>query len=402
MASRKHRRYANVLLNSPTGAHLRAQPLPTVVAVKDQNRSSGEGVIFNFYATNGTPVDPIYGPSGNIWFSIGGSVGEFIIGNNTIQQCPGTSGLAQEIISDNDGHVWFGISWGPKTIGSSTPGCDVVTYPTAGWTNDVVLGPDGNVYFSETAQCLGRATPGGKITEFTTSFGTNDPIVGPDGNIWFGENGPKVGRLNVSSGTISEWDVKAGVGSDSLIVGPGGSVWFGTDLVIGRITPAGQVEQYDINRAGAFNLLNGPDGNVWFGCQFAAQVGKVTMDGQVSLYNINDTPMGMVFGTDNKLYVAQLTYYLAVVDLGGNVTEHSLTGAVPYPPHVGPDGNVWFSGNPWQSPTVSPFVGRITPNGILTEFPLSAYPNGFLNGTDGTTMYMTMNTYRFGVVTLSR
>lgn len=105
MATRKHRRYANVLLNSPTGAHLRAQPLPTVVADQDQNRSPGEGVIFNFYATNGIPVDPIYGPNGNVWFSIGGSVGEFIIGNNTIQQCPGTSGLAQEIISDNDGHV---------------------------------------------------------------------------------------------------------------------------------------------------------------------------------------------------------------------------------------------------------------------------------------------------------
>jgi virginiamycin B lyase len=293
------------------------------------------------------------------------------------------------------------MSWGASCIGRSTTGCNVTSYPTAGWTNDLVLGPDGNIYFSDKGRKLGRATPSATITEFPTTYGTNDPVVGPGNTIWFGELGPKVGRLSIASDQITEWTVKAGSLSGSLLVTPDGSIWFGTDLVIGRVTPQGQVQEYDIGGAGAFNLLHGPDGNVWFGCQFAAQIGKVTSGGQVSLYNVSGYPMGLCFGSDNKLYVGQTTYFLAVVDLQGKVTERPLTGAIPYAPHLGPDGNVWFSGNPYLSPGVSAFVGRIKPNGSLTEFQQSAHPNSFLNGRDGRTMYMGMNTAAFGVVTLT-
>ncbi len=401
MPSRNQRRFADILLNSLAGSHMRAEPLPASVSDQDQHSSSIYGVTFDFYKTYGTTVDPIFAANGNVWFSDGSAVGEFIINEKMIRQCGSTSGAAQEIIADDDGHVWFGISGGPGLIGRSTMDCTVTTYSTAGWTNDVLLGPDKNIYFSDSGGKIGRATPDGKITEFTTSYGTNSPIIGPnDGSIWFGENGPKVGRLALPGDEVTEWNVKAMVGSGSLLVGPDGSVWFCTDYVIGRVTPQGNVEEYDIGGAGAFNLLNGPDGNVWFGCQNSAKVGNVTQDGRVSLYDINDNSMGLVFGTDDKLYVGQLSYYLAIIDLQGNVNERQLTGAIPYPPHVGPDGNVWFSGNAWQSLGVSSFVGRITPDGDLQEFPLSAYPNSFLNGKDGKTMYMGMNTYRFGVATL--
>lgn len=400
MPSRHHRRFADILINSPAGAHMRARPLPAEVAKLGKHSSSAEGVTFDYYTTTATTFGPLYGPNGNVWFTAGGSVGEFIIASKTIRQCPGLNGLAQEVVADQAGNLWFGMSWGAYCIGRSTTACNVTSYATAGWTNDLVLGPDGNVYFSDNGRKLGRAAPNGTITEFPTTYGTNDPIVGPGNTIWFGEFGPKVGRLSLADNQITEWTVKANV-SGSLLATPDGSVWFGTDFVIGRITPQGQVQEYNIGGAGAFNLLYGPDGNVWFGCQYAAQSGKVTPSGQVSLYNINGDPMGMCFGSDNKLYVGQVTYFLSVVDLQGNVTNRPLTGAVPYAPHLGPDNNVWFSGNPFMSPGVSAFIGRIKPDGQLTEFPQSAYPNSFLNGRDGRTMYMGMGTYAFGVVTLT-
>src|SRR6266850_1389048 len=112
MPSRRHRRFADVLINSPAGAHLRAQPLPAAVAGQSHHSSSSNGVTFDFYATTSIPVDPIYGPNGNIWFSVGNSVGEFIIASKTIRQCPDdASGLAQEIVADNAGNVWFGLSF---------------------------------------------------------------------------------------------------------------------------------------------------------------------------------------------------------------------------------------------------------------------------------------------------
>ncbi len=401
MPARNRRRFADALLNSQAGDHAQALPLAATFAHANEYSVVNDDVTFTFYKTTNTTFGPIYGPGGNVWFAAGGSVGSFNVADKTITQCPQTSGLAQEIVADGEGNVWFGVSWGPNVIGSSNGSCSVQTHATAGWTNDLALGSDGNIYFSDRGQKIGRATPSGTITEFATTFGTNDPYVGPDGSIWFGESGPKVGRLAIATGQVTEWTVKAAATSGSLIYGPDGSIWFGTDLVIGRITPQGDVQQFDIDNAGAFNLLVGPDGNIWFACQFSAQVGKVTMSGEVSLYNINDNPMGMVFGVDNKLYVGQLSYFLAVVDLLGNVTEVTLTGAVPYAPYLGPDGNVWFPGNPWLSPGVSPFIGRITPAGVLTEFPQSAYPNSFLNSTDGKSMYMGMGTYLFGVVNFS-
>src|SRR5262249_38486893 len=47
---------------------------------------------------------------------------------------------------------------------------------------------------------------------------------------------------------------------------------------------------------------------------------------------------------------------------------------------VGPDGNVWFSEN-WASQ-----IGRVTPDGVITEFPTptpNSFPNAIVSGPDG-------------------
>ncbi|HVZ39787.1 MAG TPA: hypothetical protein VHI13_10955 [Candidatus Kapabacteria bacterium] len=401
MPLRNHLRFTDIMLNSAAGATMRAQRLSPELAASTVHSIVSNGVTFDFYQTSSITVGPIVGPNNNIWFAVGTSVGQFVLPQKTIQECPPTqAGLAQELVTDLTGNIWFGISFGAPVIGRSTPGCNVTTYPTNGPTSNVVLGPNGNIYFSDQGQRIGSATPAGIITEFPTTYGTVDPIVGPGNAIWFGEFGPRIGKLTLPGNQVTEWTVTAAAITSSLLATPDGSVWYGTDLTIGRITPGGQVQEYPIGNAGAFNLLLGPDGNVWFGCQFSAQVGKVTPAGQVSLYNTNDLPMGLAFGSDNKLYVGQLSYFLSVVDLNGNVNNLPLTGAIPFPPHLGPDGNIWFSGNPYLSPGVSPFIGCITPAGVLTEFQTSAYPNSFLNAPDGSAIYMGMNTARFGVINL--
>ncbi|HVZ39786.1 MAG TPA: hypothetical protein VHI13_10950 [Candidatus Kapabacteria bacterium] len=397
MPTRNRRRFAQALLDTSLGSRILETPLPPSLAGCERYSLALEGAVFDFYATSTSTHDPIPGPDANVWFGVGSSVGSFNIGLQAVQECGPGSGLSQGVLADNAGNIWFGQSFGASQIGRSSTGCVIDTYPTAGATVDLALGPDGNIYFSDAAARLGSATPAGIITEFPTTYGTVDPIVGPGNTIWFGEFGPRIGRLSLDGSPLQEWTVTAAGIAGSLVPTPDGSVWYGTDITIGRITPAGEVEEYPIGRSGAFNLLYGPDGNIWFGCQFTAQVGMVTPAGQVSLYTIDDLPMGMAFGPDNKLYVGQLSYFLSVVDQGGSVNNVPLTGAIPFAPHVGPDGNIWFPGNPYLNPGVPTFTGRMTPGGVLTEFQTYGYPNSFLNGYDGVTMYMGMSSATLGV-----
>ena len=68
---------------------------------------------------------------------------------------------------------------------------------------DIVLGPDGKLWFAETAiDKIGRVTPGNPplIEEFALPAGFTEPFnitVGPDGKIWFtcsnGAAGPSAG-----------------------------------------------------------------------------------------------------------------------------------------------------------------------------------------------------------------
>ncbi|MFL5541115.1 MAG: hypothetical protein ACJ8J0_19155, partial [Longimicrobiaceae bacterium] len=109
MPSRTQRRFANVLVNSPAGARMRATQLDAVGSGQEPESSSSSGVTFTYYRTSSTTVDPIYGPNGNVWFSDGSTVGEFVPGTQQILEGTAVNGLVQELAADNAGNVWFGI-----------------------------------------------------------------------------------------------------------------------------------------------------------------------------------------------------------------------------------------------------------------------------------------------------
>jgi streptogramin lyase len=83
--------------------------------------------------------------------------------------------------------------------------------PTGAGPRSVVLGPDGNLWFTEAdAGKIGRITPDGSIAEFPLSSSGAEPwriAAGPDGALWFTEMaGNRIGRISVS-GVIDEFDV---------------------------------------------------------------------------------------------------------------------------------------------------------------------------------------------------
>ncbi len=165
------------------------------IAIGEYNISSGQ---FTFYTNgltaNANPYSLAFGPDGNVWFT------------DTSQTAP-----AIGVLNISTGT----ITEYPLQAGNGN-------YGTASVPNDIVAGPDGNMWFTDNSQ----ASPGiGKVTIATHTITmytkglqrTPQPYgltSGPDGNIWFTDNPSPynggqdlVGSINPSTGAIQEYSL---------------------------------------------------------------------------------------------------------------------------------------------------------------------------------------------------
>src|SRR5206468_4164338 len=95
----------------------------------------------------------------------------------------------------------------------------------------------------------------------------------------------------------------------------------------------------------------------------------------------NSAPSGITAGPDDNLwFTEEAANKIGRIAPDGSITEFSRTnpGSQPTGIAAGPDGSVWFTvlspaciGLPIGcAPTEPPWIGRITPTGTITEFPL--------------------------------
>jgi streptogramin lyase len=182
--------------------------------------------------------------------------------------------------------------------------------------------------------------------------------LGPDGNIWFTETPAKDSKGNqiingkefigqiTSAGAVSQFQVPtqfAGTGSTNTTVGTyitagaDGNVWFveASAGKVAKITPAGVITEFSLNTSGTIlGLALGADGNIWVR-DFNGKIYRVTPTGSVTTFTIPTKNTG----SDVELVLA-------------------------------PDGALWFPED--QK------IGRITTTGAISEFPLptvSGSPN---------------------------
>ncbi len=179
---------------------------------------------------------------------------------------------------------------------------------------------------------------------------------------------PSSPRAQLKSGGIVEYKVPNSLPSGAscfrcgqaslggIAAGADGNLWFvdsGQDKV-GRITQSGAITEFDLpsDVGGPYGIGAGPDGNIWLTTSALGQgrpdwILKVRADGTVTAFQ------------------------------AGNGTGQSGTG----PEHItaGPDGNLWFT-EFWTNR-----IGRMTPSGALTEFPIptpDSAPRGIVSGPD--------------------
>ncbi len=210
------------------------------------------------------------------------------------------------------------------------------------------------------------------ITEFTggvTSPGTM--VDGSDGNVWF-INGAGVARID-SSGRVTTFTagLDAGATPFDLSTGPNGDLWF-TDngaKAVGFITSSGAIHEFPAPAGEVpLQVVAGSDGNIWFySAGVTHAIVRMTPGGTFTAFAfpsvLSEIADNMVVGPDGAIWFSDMgTTSIGKIAPDGTITEYPLMmGAIPTNITVGPDRALWFADN-------SGAIGRITTSGSVQEF----------------------------------
>jgi virginiamycin B lyase len=261
----------------------------------------------------------------------------------------------------------------------------------------LTVGPDGNFWYAREAgpQNVGRFTPAGGLTEFILP-GLNtaeDLATGPDGNLWvasgFGSQIARVTTAGLLTGLFSTPTPNSA--PLDIVSGPGGSLWFTENLgnQIGKIGTGGAILEFSI--LGMFSPIHitaGPDGNLWFTTNVS--VNRMTPAGVVTSFSVPSDvlPFDIASGLDGNLW---FTFRNSLRGIGRITPAGTITffpvGPGPSRPNritTGSDGNLWFS-------DLNGGISRITTDGIITGFPTPVewgVTEGIVSGPDGAIWFL--------------
>jgi len=222
-----------------------------------------------------------------------------------------------------DGNLWF-LETNARKIAKVTTSGGITEYPANGYPwFGIIAGPDGNLWFpylfarSCACSAIGRITTSGTISVFPTTTPSSSPedvAVGSDGNIWFTENAvSKIGKMSTAGVALAEYTTKTAPSNLSAITsGPDGNLWFLENTAhgaVGKITTLGVVTEYEAPMQNFQNgVVAGPDGAIWYAEGYPNVVGRVTTRGVVSTVPLTATNAlgnSIAVGPDHKIWVAE-------------------------------------------------------------------------------------------------
>lgn len=258
---------------------------------------------------------PIIGPDGNVWFveRSADKIGR-ITDAGEVTRFPLPRGSEPHALTVGpDGNLWF-TERAVGRIGRITPTGEISHFRLGARSRPagITAGPDGAVWFTlARADKIGRIATSGKIKLFRLPLSTqpHEIVAGPDRNLWFTEGSSrfakrgregrnKIGRIT-PAGVVTQFRVRAPMGTGSIVAGPSGQISFTTgsglrDSQIASITPAGVVTRYacldDFCRLPAYGLASDSEGAVWF----AAGVPYCSECGGGSVINMTLTWPGQI------------------------------------------------------------------------------------------------------------
>lgn len=277
----------------------------------------------------------------------------------------------------------------------------------------IAVARDGNPWFLS-AKAVNRLTSAGAITQFTSPEfdrynSATDIINGLDGNLWFTANCAVADEIcfgrdmrfvrSTTSGAFTilqtnAGDTNEGAFQSGLANGNGGTIWAVVPLGLTVSSNGSAYEEFKTDGSVVVPLQHLPQpcieavGAPSFGFYTA---GGIAVGGDGAAYIAASSPCG-------DFPVPQGVSVVLRIDQSGTLTN---TFPVPDATRIvqGPDKNLWIT----QGGTTNA-IGRLTPAGVLTEFPLptrNAGPVGITLGNDGNVWFTESNASKIGRITIN-
>lgn len=218
-----------------------------------------------------------------------------------------------------------------------------------------------------------------------------------------------------TSPQFTEYDVAKSCPAD-IALGPDGNMWFTEACTngelgsgkIGRIAPSGEIIELDVPvKEGSPSYIQpGPKNELWFSWFAAGTIGSISVSGAVKEYPVaNGTTYGLTFASDGNMWFGDLQGNAV-----GRLTPDGTTTKFPLPHEgqhpedltAGKDNSIWFT----EDYGTIGAIGRITTQGQITEYPLhparplaprrADYPavGGIAVATDGAVWFTESNLNR--------
>jgi streptogramin lyase len=269
------------------------------------------------------------GPDGNVWFSEGAAKIAKISPSGQIQEfaLPNNFFTVSAITAGPDGNVWYtrpGFG-----VGKVTPAGQITEFPIpslggggfgGGEQGSMTKGGDGNLWLS-TISGIGKFTVTGSFTPYPINSSGFDfhrvhsIALGPDHNVWFTETVTQgglggsgtdldIGRIT-PTGQITEYPLITGFGNSAslggLAAGQDDKLYFTENNQIGVVTPSSngpptfvQIPNPNAGSVSAYyeDIAAGPDGKLYYTQQSFAAIVKLDVNGTspVVLQSIIMTP----------------------------------------------------------------------------------------------------------------
>jgi virginiamycin B lyase len=279
----------------------------------------------------------------------------------TIWTGPSDHGPQLEIASGPNKSLWIAASASNAVLELSTTGH--ATFFATPTPNSKPESLDYNgqfVWFTEfNTSCVGSISPGGVIHEYATTVSPLDSTgmaADKHGNSWFVTDFNGIGRIT-KTGIVKFFSFPdENTQPTAITLGPDSNMWFEEigGPQIGKVTPFGVIKEYPAgfkNGSGGFGIAAGPTGRIWIADANNASIDASTTAGLVVHYTkgITGQPSAIVYGPDGNFYFGEYGGIVGRITPEGVITEFPLKiteGSFPVISlAVGPDKNIWFTNN---------------------------------------------------------
>ena len=225
--------------------------------------------------------------------------------------------------------------------------------------------------------------------------------MGEDGNFWFTlSNSSKVARITPRGG-INYVRTPSLSNPAFITPGPDGNIWFGEGSTgkIASVTPDGVITEYQFSFFGvSVGITTGSDGNIWFTDQtdhavwrFEIATGRFT---EFRTPTPNSFPGDITTGSDgNMWFTEQAVDKFGRITPDGMITEFTGVGA-PTSIAAGPDGNLWIAS------AFTPQIARVTPTLAITIFPTPAAPTIIRPGNGNYLLFTEFSANKIASITI--